>query len=185
MNKNHLEELIVQVEHGQVFNYLCFWGHRQVGQQLSKSCFSQWFPAPFVADGITYPTAEHYMMAGKARVFKDGQVLADILQASDPDAVKRLGRKVKNYDEQTWIENRFQIVVDGNFAKFSQHPDMAAFLLRTGNSVIVEASPVDRIWGIGMAKDDPACQDPRQWQGLNLLGFALMEVRHRLRSHDA
>lgn len=181
MKTNHLEELIRKVEQSQAFSYLFFWGHRQAGHQISKSCFSQWFPAPFVVDGINYPTAEHYMMAGKARIFHDEQVLAQILKTDHPDAVKRLGRKVKNYDEQTWIESRYQVVVDGNHAKFSQHPDMANFLLKTADSIIVEASPVDRIWGIGMTKDNPACQDPRKWQGLNLLGFALMEVRQRLR----
>lgn len=179
---NTLEELLKQIGEGRQFNYLHFWGHKQRGLQADKACFSQWFVAPFQVDNITYPTAEHYMMAGKARLFDDQIVLKEILTTSDPDMVKRLGRKVKNYDESTWVERRFQIVVDGNYAKFSQNPKLKQYLLSTGDKVIVEASPLDKIWGTGLAQDHTDSNNPHLWQGLNLLGFALMEVRSRLLS---
>ncbi|MFZ3001199.1 MAG: NADAR family protein [Undibacterium umbellatum] len=177
---NALEELLKQIDEGKQFTYLHFWGHKQRSLQVDKACFSQWFVAPFKIDDITYPTAEHYMMAGKARLFDDQVVLKEILTTNDPDIVKRLGRKVKNYDESTWVEHRSQIVVDGNYAKFSQNPKLAKYLLSTADRIIVEASPLDKIWGTGLAQDHPDSNSPHLWQGLNLLGFALMEVRHKL-----
>ncbi|MFZ6745073.1 NADAR family protein [Undibacterium sp. JH2W] len=177
---NTLEELLQHVSEGKQFDYLHFWGHKQRGLQPDKACFSQWFVAPFEIDGITYPTAEHYMMAGKARLFDDTIVLKEILVTSNPDMVKRLGRKVKNYDESAWLEHRYQIVVNGNYAKFSQNQKLKQYLLSTADKIIVEASPLDKIWGIGLAQDHPDSNKPLLWQGLNLLGFALMEVRRRL-----
>ena len=112
----------------------------------------------------------------------DDAVLADILASTDPSKVKALGRKVKGYDESRWVAHRFAIVVAGNYAKFSQNEALTAFLLSTGDKVLVEASPVDQIWGIGLARDGPHAAHPDKWNGLNLLGFALMEVRDMLRS---
>lgn len=87
---------------------------------------------------------------------------------------------MRGFDEARWLAHRFDLVVEGNFAKFTQHPDLLRFLLSTGDRVLVEASPVDAIWGIGLAANDPQSADPARWQGLNLLGFALMVVRDRL-----
>ena len=112
----------------------------------------------------------------------DDAVLADILASTDPSKVKALGRKVKGYDESRRVAHRFAIVVAGNYAKFSQNEALTAFLLSTGDKVLVEASPVDQIWGIGLARDGPHAAHPDKWNGLNLLGFALMEVRDMLRS---
>jgi ribA/ribD-fused uncharacterized protein len=120
------------------------------------------------------------MMAAKARLFSDRGVLADILSASGPGEAKALGRRVKGFHEEVWREHRFGIVVDGNIAKFSQNQEVGDFLRLTGTKVLVEASPRDRIWGIGMGMSNAAAQDPARWRGLNLLGFALMEVRARL-----
>lgn len=180
MNIHTLEELLQQLKDGKQFDYLYFWGHRKKGIATDKSCFSQWFPASFDIDGIQYATAEHYMMASKARLFNDHAILEKILATDQADAAKHLGRKISDYDENTWVQHRFQVVVEANHAKFSQHPALAKFLLGTGDSILVEASPVDRIWGIGLAQDHADSKDPRQWQGLNLLGFALMEVRQKL-----
>ena len=112
--------------------------------------------------------------------FNDEEVFAQILQVKHPNDAKQLGRKVRNYDEQLWQEKRFEIVVQANLAKFSQHPELSAVLLATHDRILVEASPVDRVWGIGMAQDHEHIQDPAQWNGLNLLGFALMQVRAQL-----
>ena len=162
-------------------HYLFFWGHHPpAGGGLGKGCLSQWWPAPFTVDGIRYPTAEHFMMAGKALLFGDAEAAAQIARACHPGEAKALGRKVPGFDEQRWAAQCFGIVVAGNVAKFSQHPELGQFLLATGDRVLVEASPQDRVWGIGLAADDERAATPRTWQGLNLLGFALMEVRHRL-----
>jgi ribA/ribD-fused uncharacterized protein len=162
--------------------YLFFWGHRPAaGGKVGASCMSQWYAAGFEHEGAYYPTAEHFMMAGKARLFGDEDAVAQIIAAPGPDKVKAIGRRVKNYDDAAWSRERFAIVVAGNLAKFSQNAGLKAFLFGTGEKILVEASPVDAIWGIGLAQDDPAAAKPHEWRGENLLGFALMELRSLLR----
>ena len=176
------EELLQKVRSGLRPNFLFFWGHRPLPNgEIGKSCFSQWWPAPFTVEQFRYPTAEHFMMAEKAHLFADEETRAQVLKAGSPKAAKQLGRQVKGYQESVWVAARFQIVVTGNLAKFSQNRELGKYLLATGDSVLVEASPVDRIWGIGLAADSEQAKNPEQWRGLNLLGFALMEVRQRLR----
>ncbi len=170
-----------RVAAGEAFKFLHFWGHRpRPDGRPSNSCFSQWFESPFQIDGVTYPSAEHFMMAEKARLFGDESTLAQILQAPNPGAAKALGRRVVGYEETAWVTHRFEAVVQGNQGKFDQNPALGAYLSATGTQILVEASPVDPVWGIGLAQDDPRADDPASWQGLNLLGFALMVVRSRL-----
>jgi ribA/ribD-fused uncharacterized protein len=161
--------------------YLFFWGHQpQRDGSIGQGCLSQWWRSEFTVDGITYATAEHWMMAGKARLFGDEATLARILGTSHPNVAKKLGRQVRGFDDGAWIRARRELVVEGNVAKFGQDPALRAYLLGTGSRVLVEASPVDRIWGIGLAADDERAADPARWRGPNLLGFALMEARARL-----
>ena len=179
---DYRDSLLRAVRCGERPRYLFFWGHQPLpGGEIGKPCLSQWWSAPFVVENQRYATAEHFMMAEKARLFGDEEIRSLILKAASPSATKRLGRAVRGFDTQQWEEARFGIVVRGNQAKFGQNPDLGAFLLGTGDRVLVEASPVDRIWGIGLSADDPRAEDPEQWRGLNLLGFALMEVRRLLR----
>ncbi|MDF7812513.1 NADAR family protein [Hymenobacter sp. YC55] len=176
-----VESLRQHLEAGEPLKYLFFWGHTgQPGAAVGKECFSQWYPAAFTLDGDTYATAEHYMMAEKARLFGDDSTRAAILNASHPNEAKKLGREVQNFDGPQWDAARFAIVVRGNVAKFSQHPALREFLRQTNARVLVEASPVDAVWGIGLAQDSPHASNPTEWRGLNLLGFALMEVREQL-----
>lgn len=159
-----------------------FWGHQPRGDgDPGPHCLSQWWPAEFQVEGVTYPTAEHFMMAEKARLFGDEAARRAILGCAHPARAKALGRTVANFEHSTWEAARWDIVVNANMAKFSAHPGLEDYLLASGERILVEASPVDRIWGIGLAADDPAATDPERWQGDNLLGFALMEVRARLR----
>lgn len=169
---------------GEPFDYLCFWGHTPSASGVDKSCLSQWFPAPFEVEGQRYATAEHYMMAEKARLFGDERVRERILRTDDPAQAKALGREVAGFDRLRWDVQRERIVTAGNAAKFAQNPALGAFLLGTARLVLVEASPVDRIWGIGLAENHPDALRPEAWLGLNLLGFALMCVRDRLRPSD-
>ena len=162
-----------------------FWGHHARKDTVGPACLSQWWPAPFMVDGVYYPTAEHFMMAGKARLFGDTEIGERVLAARTPGEAKALGRQVRAFNQATWEEHRFDIVVAGNTAKFGQNPPLRDYLLGTGDRVLVEASPVDRIWGIGLAARDPRAFDPHHWQGLNLLGFALMRVRAVLGSAEA
>lgn len=117
------------------------------------------------------------MMAGKAKLFQDEQILHRIYQSTKPGDVKALGRQIKNFDLQKWDVWKYAIVVAGNVYKFQQHPDLQQYLMTTHTQVLVEASPVDAVWGIGLAADHPSATQPAQWKGDNLLGFALMEVR--------
>lgn len=176
-----VESLIREVRAGRRLEYLCFWGHRpRPDGRIGASCLSQWWPSPFVVDGVEYATAEHWMMAGKARLFGDAEAERRVLAAAHPAAAKKAGRLVRGFDEETWERERFRIVVEGSVHKFAADDGLRDFLLNTGDRVLVEASPVDRVWGIGLAADDEAATDPERWQGLNLLGFALMEARERL-----
>lgn len=176
-----VSELIASMDSGHRPKFLFFWGHTPLSSgSIGKSAFSQWFDAPFVVDEVRYPTAEHFMMAEKARLFGDEDIRSLVLAAPTPNKAKQLGRAVRGFDDARWVAARFDVVVAANLAKFSQNAAMGDFLLSTGNRVIVEASPVDKVWGIGMAADDPDAEVPSRWKGLNLLGFALMEVRDRL-----
>ncbi|WJV45863.1 NADAR family protein [Streptomyces flavofungini] len=162
--------------------YLRFWGHapRRDGT-LGAGCLSQWWPSPFTADGVEYATAEHWMMAAKARLFDDADAERAALSARTPAEAKRAGRLVRGFDDEVWERERFGIVVEGSVRKFSSDDALRAYLVGTGERVLVEASPVDRVWGVGLAADDPRIEDPARWRGLNLLGLALMEARERLR----
>jgi ribA/ribD-fused uncharacterized protein len=162
--------------------FLFFWGHQPAKDgTITKASFSQWWISPFVVDGITYKTAEHWMMAKKAELFNDDEILEKIVKVDSPAEAKKLGREVKNYVDTIWLENRYEIVKQGNFHKFNQSSGLKAFLINTKERILVEASPIDPIWGIGMASDHKDICNPEKWRGLNLLGFALMEVRDELR----
>lgn len=175
------EALVSAVDSGTRVKYLHFWGHRpRQDGQVGASCLSQWWPSPFEVDGVSYATAEHWMMAGKARLFGDAAAERRALEAPNPALAKKAGRLVRDFDDSVWERERFAVVVEGSVHKFAAHPDLRAFLLGTGERVLVEASPLDRVWGIGLAADDERASDPERWRGPNLLGFALMAARERL-----
>jgi ribA/ribD-fused uncharacterized protein len=178
-----INELIESTAAGRRVKYLHFWGHtpRKDGT-IGSSCLSQWWPSPFEVDGVRYATAEHWMMASKARLFGDAEAERKALAAKSPAEAKKAGRLVRGFDDAIWERERFDIVRSGSVHKFGQDAALRDFLLATGDRVLVEASPMDRIWGIGLAADDERAQDPARWRGLNLLGFALMEAREELRS---
>lgn len=177
------QQIINRQNKGEDINFCFFWGHQVPKDgRMTKSCFSQWYIAPFTDEnGIEYHTAEHFMMAAKARVFEDKAVLAEILASKDPKEVKALGRKITPFDPTIWDLYKYEIVKQGNLLKFSQNEAMRNVLLTTGDSVIVEASPFDAIWGIGLSEKNEKSLLAETWRGKNLLGFALMEVRDALR----
>ncbi len=161
--------------------FIFFWkpGNAKA-QYVSKACLSQWHKCEFVVDDVKYNCAEQYMMAEKARLFNDAETLEKIMKQEEPDKIKELGREIKGFDPEVWNEHKFNIVVKGNLAKFGQNPNLLRFLLSTGTAVLAEASPYDRIWGIGMKEGDKGIEDAEKWYGINLLGFALMVVRDQL-----
>lgn len=177
----HLETLRKACDRGEHYKYLFFWGHTPAADgHISEACLSQWWMCRFQVDGQVYTCAEQYMMAEKARMFGDEAMLEKIMASAHPKEMKAYGRAVQGFDQETWDKASYGIVKRGNMAKFSQDPALWAFLKGTKDRVLVEASPRDRIWGIGMGKSDPDASDPLKWRGMNLLGFALTEVRDTL-----
>lgn len=122
------------------------------------------------------------MMAEKAALFGAEDLRQAVLDCSTPADAKALGRKVQGFDEHRWAEHRERIVLQGNLAKFEQNQELAGFLIGTSPKILVEASPYDRIWGIGLRESDQHATQPARWNGLNLLGFTLMAVRDQLAS---
>ena len=179
--EQRLARLCADEQAGEPLDILPFWGHKPNRDgSIGHGCLSQWWPQPFTVDGVSYPTAEHWMMAGKARLFDDAEGLATVLAAPTPGAAMAAGRKVRGFDEASWVAARYPLVVAGNLAKFGQNPPLADVLRHTGRRILVEASPYDRIWGVGIAATHADIGRPGRWRGLNLLGFALMDVRDQL-----
>lgn len=145
-----------------------------------ESPFSQWHPTRFVVAGKEFSCAEQYMMHGKAMLFGDAEVAKRILASTSPKTHKALGRKVSGFNEGLWNKERERIVYEGNHAKFTQNPELLEALLATAGTELVEASPLDRIWGVGLGEEDPRIQNPSQWRGLNLLGKVLTRLREDL-----
>ena len=151
-------------------NFVFFW----------NGPFSQWAKSKFIIDGIEFNTCEQYMMYKKAILFGDTDTAQAILETSDPRKQKSLGRQVKNFDDTVWMNHALAYVIEGNRAKFSQNPQLNKVLSETRGTLLVEASPYDKRWGIGMKEGDAGIEDPANWKGENLLGFALTTVRLEL-----
>ena len=145
---------------------------------------SQWHPSPLEIDGISYNCCEQYMMAEKARVFGDEETESLILEVDNPRLQKAIGRRVANFDVRTWESVCRGVVYQGNLAKFEQNLDLRDELMDTADRIIVEASPVDQIWGVGLAPEDPRVFDPDEWRGMNWLGIAVMQVREEFKRRD-
>jgi ribA/ribD-fused uncharacterized protein len=180
--KYNLDWLINETKTNKAIAYVLFWGHhRSKDGKIGISCLSQWFDIHFVIDNVRYLTAEHWMMSEKAKAFNDLELLPEILTAKTPEIVKTLGRRIKNFDGKIWDKHKYECVKKGNFHKFNQNSELKTYLISTGDKILVEASPFDKIWGIGLGKENPDSVNPEKWQGQNLLGFALMEVRDELK----
>lgn len=178
-------ELIKIYNSGIKPRYIFFWGHKSRNNFIDRACFSQWYISYF-EDGVReYCCMEQYMMYKKAELFNDDRTAAEIMGVSDPKKIKALGRKVRNFREEIWNQYKFEIVVRGNILKFSQNKELKKFLLSTNDAVLVEASPYDKVWGVGLKRDDVKINNPNKWQGENFLGFALMEVREKLQKKES
>ena len=155
-----------------------FWHEKE-----KNGCFSQWYPAPFTVEGIRYATCEQYMMSRKALLFGDTAAYQRILAEADPRKCKHLGGQVTPFCSKDWDAAKREIVFRGNLEKFRQNPALLDMLLDTADAVLAEASPLDCVWGAGLAKEQLVKEDdtllvmPAQWSGENLLGLALMHVR--------
>jgi ribA/ribD-fused uncharacterized protein len=163
-----------------IIDCIFFW-QTDKSRFLSKGCFSQWQTSIFVVEGTRYFCAEQYMMGQKAIAFNDPETFEKILSANHPKKIKSLGREVKNFDSNEWDKIKYAIVLNGNFYKFSQNEELLKVLISTGNKILVEASPFDNTWGIGLSEESELIGNSNCWKGQNLLGFALMEVRDEIK----
>lgn len=166
---------------------LFFWGHNSNSSSLGKECLSNWYSEKKFKDpktNITYCNNEQFMMAGKAKLFNDEEIFAKILSNSNPKQCKILGRKVKNFDGEVWNKNCIDIVSYGCYLKFSQNKNLKEFLLSTGDKLLVESSPYDKIWGIGLGENKAKRMKPEEWPGKNYLGKCLMSVREKLKKEN-
>ena len=153
-------------------DFILFWG----------GTYSQWCPSYFQIDGVEYNCAEQYMMAKKALLFNDFDSYREIMLEDQPSTQKALGKRVKGFDKVKWETYCRKYVYDANYAKFTQNPKMKKELMDTMGKEIVEASPEDKIWGIGLHETNPLAWDKATWQGTNWLGEAIMQVRETLYS---
>ena len=147
--------------------------------------FSQWYSSPFTIGSLTYNCAEQWMMYQKACIFGDLETAVNILASTSPKEQKAYGRKIQGFNDGVWNLLCIDIVRVGNLAKFTQNPELGDYLLETDDLVLVEASPYDKIWGIGMGMTDARVEDPKKWKGLNLLGHVLNSVRDDLKRNKA
>lgn len=147
-----------------------------------RSKFGQWHMSDMYdpQTGLTFNCAEQFMMYKKAELFGDKKIMNAIMATDDPRTQKNLGREVANYDEDKWNAVAVEIVAYGNYLKFTQNPKLLKLMFKHKDRILVEASPIDKKWGIGLAEEDPRALDESQWQGENLLGVALMKTRDRI-----
>ena len=152
--------------------HIFFWGEE----------FSNWYDCRFLYKGNKFYNSEQAFMWEKARFFEDGEIAGRILETPNPSVAKRLGRQVKNFDSNKWMNPGYQFMIDVNISKYTQDEELKEKLLSTGNKILVEASPYDAIWGIGLGEGNDEILDENNWKGLNLLGKALMEVRNIIKN---
>lgn len=145
-----------------------------------SSPFSQWHLAKFTLAGYTYNCCEQYMMHQKALLFGDEDIAKKVMLALEPKNHKRFGRLVKGFDKEVWEANAKRIVYEANHAKFTQNAHLLKQLMKTKGTTLVEASPHDTIWGVGLSANDPRIQDPSKWLGTNWLGEVLTQLRNDL-----
>jgi len=161
---------------------LYFYGHTNRSGQ--KKVLSNWYQCKFIDphDAQSYLTTEQYMMAKKAQLFKDDDSYMSIMNTSSPYEAKMLGRKVKNFNQDIWNKNAKNIVICGCYIKFTESEILKTFLLSTGDRTLVEASPNDKIWGIGISLLEAKSGKP--WNGTNWLGECLMKVRELIKNNE-
>ena len=143
--------------------------------------FSNFHSCEFTEDGLRYNCSEQYFMAKKALLFKDIEMYNKIMSTNNPKSQKSYGRKVKNFDDKIWYLECEKIMYNANLLKYSQNEELQKLLLQTENKELVEASPYDKIWGVGLGPRDKNIIDKNKWKGLNKLGKVLIKVRYNIK----
>jgi ribA/ribD-fused uncharacterized protein len=180
----HLTWLTERFDKGESLEFIFFCDYVSGLRSQGEFMLSQWYPSPFSVNEIVYKSAGHWMMARKALLSGDRETFKKIIEADRPEQVKMLAARISGFDEVGWTESRHEIVREGNFHKFNQSKKLRTYLLSTRDAILTEANPLDVVWGIGLSKDSRLIKNPYTWRGLNLLGFALMEIREYLKHAD-
>lgn len=154
--------------------HIYFWG----------SFLSNFYLCQLKDDKYSYNSSECYFMAKKAEYFNDQESLIKILNLKKPQEQKQVGKKVKGFNKELWEEVSYKIMLDGLRLKFTQNNELKNKLLATNNKTLVEGSPYDKKWGVGLKYDDDRILDESNWQGDNLLGKALMEIREEIKKNE-
>lgn len=171
-------EIVTDLVYDDNWQIIPFW--KPYGKGMGPHVFCQWYNCKFTDNEHTYNCTEQYMMFKKAELFGDLITGEKILNETDPDKMRKLGREIKNFNDNVWNINKYSIVYNGNMLKFLQNPTLKNYIMSTKGTVLVEASPYDAVWGVKMSADNEDINCPDMWQGQNLLGFVLMHVRENL-----
>jgi len=147
---------------------------------FSGDFYSQFYKSPMIIDNINFVCCEQWMMYSKALYFNDNETAELIMNAEEPKEHKKLGRLVKNYNDDKWLMVCNDIVYKGNYAKFTQNLELKEKLLNTGDKLIAEGQPYDKRWGTGLNMEDTIKTPMEQWAE-NRLGNIIMEVRNSIR----
>ena len=181
--KKHLDSFLKGREDTEI-NFVPFWGGvPDIKGVLDISCLSNWFYRDMTYQGHVFLTAEHAMMWSKANYFNDTDAKQRILKVKTPREAKMIGREVRNFNQHRWSEDSYHLVGEVVHAKFTSqgNENLKAFLLNfPDNTIFIEASPYDKIWGVGMDRNHANIFNPDQWLGDNKLGFILTELRQTL-----
>lgn len=155
---------------------ICFHNPDEINGYLSN-----WYMSEFVFNEQKFTSMEQYMMYQKAILFDDTKIAQEIMKTNNVGEIKALGRTVQDYDDIIWNGVRQIVVYEGLLKKFRQNDELKKKLLDTQEHIIAECAVHDKIWGIGLSMKDKRRFDLEKWQGQNLLGFSLMQVRNTLR----
>lgn len=161
-------------------NIIAFWKPKNTAN-IGSHVLTQWHKCKFKLGNFQYNNTEQYMMMEKAKLFEDDFIYEQLKKPMHPKEYKALGRKIRGFEEKTWDKAKVEIVYKGNHAKFTQNKDLEKYLVQTKDKIIIEASPYDTVWGIGLAVTSDDLLIPENWKGENLLGFILMQVREEIR----
>jgi ribA/ribD-fused uncharacterized protein len=159
--------------------YICFWKPNETNGYLGN-----WYNSPFTIDNIQFINSEQYFMWRKLKEFDpdNDQLEKELLKSTNSAEMKAIGQQVKNYKDKVWATIRYDVMKTGLLQKFIQNPHLLTKLLNTKDAILVEASPRDKIWGIGLNAEHAMSVGKENWPGENLLGKCLMEVREMLKN---
>lgn len=180
-HRNHIlttNDICKRYDSGESLRFVFFGEcHSEFTDSVGKECFSRWYSLAFEIEGKSFFCIEQYMMAEKACFFDDEECERRIMNNNDIEDITLLGQQIKIFDGFLWDNYKKDVIRQGNVAKFADNKELFEFLISTDDAILVEATPYDVVWGIGMREGDQGIDNPHNWKGENILGFTLMKIR--------